>query len=580
MSYRKWIEEIAALCKPEKIHLCDGSDEEYNQIAAQMVSCGKLVCLKRPSSYWCHSDPDDVARVEEQTFICSKNKKDAGPTNYWCDPDEMHQRLHRLFSGCMEGRTMYVVPYCMGPLKSKYSKFGIEITDSPYVVLNMKLMTRMGKQALALIKDEFVPGVHSVGVPLKIGQKDPLWPCNPKSRVIAHFPEERSIWSFGSGYGGNALLGKKCFALRIASVLARDEGWLAEHMLILGLTNPEGEKKYFAASFPSACGKTNLAMMLPKLPGWKVECVGDDIAWMHIGEDGRLYAINPEAGCFGVAPGTSMKTNSNAMKMIAHDTIFTNVALTEDRNVWWEGLTPEPPSNLISWLGKKWDQKNSAAHPNARFTVRCKQCPIYDPAADNPNGVPISAIIFGGRRANVVPLVFEAFNWQHGTFLGASMSSEMTAAAKGQVGQLRHDPFAMLPFCGYHMGDYFAHWIKMGKRSEHLPRIYHVNWFRKNGSGNFLWPGFGENSRVLKWIFERTSNRADAEISPIGYLPKTLDLSGLDADLDTLLDIDVASWQKEAEEISKYFQLFESRMPKELLDELSQLTERLERCLI
>lgn len=581
----KWTEEIIALCRPANVHLCDGSKEEYHHIAAQMVKAGVLVPLKRPGSFWCHSHPDDVARVEEHTFICSKNKEDAGPTNNWLDPQEMHKRLLSFYQGCMEGRTLYVVPYCMGPLGSPFSRVGVEITDSPYVVLNMYLMTRMGNPALKhLGQNNFVPGVHSVGVPLKPGQKDVPWPCNPEKRTIAHFPEERAIWSFGSGYGGNALLGKKCLALRIASVLGRDEKWLAEHMLILGITNPKGEKKYIAAAFPSACGKTNLAMLTPTLPGWKVECVGDDIAWMHLGSDGRLYAINPEAGYFGVAPGTSMKTNPNAMRTITHDTVFTNVALTPDKDVWWEGINGEPPPGLISWLGKPWDPKSGqpAAQPNARFTVSAKQCPIYDPVSDDPKGVPISAIIFGGRRASVVPLVFESFSWQHGTFLGASVSSETTAAAKGELGKLRHDPFAMLPFCGYNMGDYFAHWLEMGKLTtpDKLPRIYYVNWFRKDADNKYLWPGFGENSRVLKWIFERTSNAAPAETTPIGYTPTTLDLSNLNitsSQLKALLHIDPTAWLKETDELATYFKLFGSHMPKPLLDELANLRKRLQK---
>ncbi len=580
---QRWIDEMAALCRPAHIHICDGTDAEYDRIAGEMVKAGALTPLNpkiRPHSFWCHSDPDDVARVEENTFICSKRKEDAGPTNNWQDRGEMHQRLEKLYRGCMEGRTMYVVPYCMGPLGSPFSRFGSEITDSPYVVLNMKLMTRIGKQVLDRMGNgSFVPGVHSVGVPLKPGQKDVPWPCNSANRWIVHFPEERSIWSFGSGYGGNALLGKKCFALRIASILGRDEGWLAEHMLILGITNPKGKKKYFAAAFPSACGKTNLAMLTPTLPGWKIECVGDDIAWMHIGSDGRFYAINPEAGYFGVAPGTSMKTNPNAMLTLHKNAIFTNVALTKDRDVWWEGIGGSPPPGLTSWLGSPWESASGkpAAHPNSRFTVSAKQCPIYDPAAEDLKGVPISAIIFGGRRASTVPLVFEAFHWQHGVFLGASVSSETTAAAKGEIGKIRHDPFAMLPFCGYNMGDYFAHWLAMGKRScpEKLPRIYYVNWFQKDAAGNFLWPGFGENSRVLKWIFERTDGQALAEPSPIGHLPADLDLTGLEnISLKKLLEVDRAAWRQECEELGDYFKIFGSHLPQALHEELQSLRAR------
>ena len=565
-----WIEEMAALCKPSRVHLCDGSQYEFDQIAKEMVVQGTFIPLQRPGSFWCHSDPDDVARVEESTFICSKTKEEAGPTNNWKDPKETKIQLQSLFSGCMRGRTMYVIPYCMGPIHSPYARRGIELTDSPYVVLNMKLMTRIEPN---IEKGDFVLGVHSVGVPLKEGEKEMAWPCNPKKRIIAHFPEERLIWSFGSGYGGNALLGKKCFAVRIASVLGCDEGWLAEHMLILGLTNPKGEKKYIAASFPSACGKTNLAMLTPTLPGWKVECVGDDIAWMHFGEDGRLYAINPEAGYFGVAPGTSMQSNPNAMKTIAKNTLFTNVALTPDKDVWWEGIGKEAPKGLISWLGEPWDpeSKKPAAHPNSRFTVCAKQNPIYSKEAENPIGVPISAIIFGGRRSSVIPLVREAFNWQHGVFFGASVSSETTAAAKGEVGKLRHDPFAMLPFCGYNMGDYFAHWLNMGKRSNQLPRIYYVNWFLKDGKGKYVWPGFGENARVLKWIFERSSNLASARKTAIGFLPETLDLSGLNVDEKRLFEVDAKAWKEEAEELTSYFKIFKEQMPKELLSELDQL---------
>lgn len=584
-SLNRWIEEMAALCRPMQIHICDGSDQEFDQLSKQLAQAGKITPLnpsKRPNSFWCHSDPDDVARVEESTFICSLKKEDSGPTNHWVEPEEMHQRLKKLFAGSMEGRTMFVVPYCMGPIGSPFSIVGVEITDSAYVVLNMKLMTRMGKQALAQLgQGTFVPGLHSVGVPLKPNQKDVPWPCNPKDRCIVHFPEERSIWSYGSGYGGNALLGKKCLALRIASAIGRDEGWLAEHMLILGITNPEGKKKYIAAAFPSACGKTNLAMLQPTLPGWKVECVGDDIAWIHLGSDGRLYAINPEDGYFGVAPGTSMKTNPNAMQAIEKNTIFTNVALTSDGDVWWEGIDKAPPPNMISWLGKSWNSASGpAAHPNSRYTVPSRQCPIYDSEANNPQGVPLSAIIFGGRRGSTIPLIFESLSWRHGVFLGASVSSEMTAAAKGEIGKLRHDPFAMLPFCGYHMGDYFSHWLDMGRRTdpEKLPRIYYVNWFQKDDAGKFLWPGFGENCRVLKWIFERTSHMAEAETTPVGHVPASLDLTGLKISsetIKTLLSVKKEAWLQECSELESYFQLFEPRMPEELLKELDDLRRRL-----
>lgn len=585
----RWIEEAISLCKPEHVHLCDGSDLEFHRLAQDLVLKGTLVPLnplKRPHSYWCHSNPEDVARVEENTFICSQRKENAGPTNHWKDPGEMRALLRPLFSGCMEGRTLYIIPYCMGPLGSPFSYIGIEITDSPYVVLNMKIMTRMGQKALDMLGSQgsFVPGLHSVGLPLKPGQKDRSWPCNPTNRWIVHFPEGREIWSFGSGYGGNSLLGKKCFALRIASVLGKEEGWLAEHMLILGITNPEGEKKYFAAAFPSACGKTNLAMMRPSLPGWKIECVGDDIAWLRIASDGRLYAVNPELGYFGVAPGTSLKTNPNAMQTISHNALFTNVALTAEKDVWWEGMDSERPRELTSWLGEPYDPKSGkpAAHPNSRFTVSAKQNPIYDPEADNPAGVPISAILFGGRRNSVMPLVFETFSWNHGVFIGASLSSETTAAAAGAVGKIRHDPFAMLPFCGYNMGDYFAHWLEMGQKGGKLPKIYSVNWFRKNEAGEYLWPGFGENARVLKWIFERTGGDGNGEETAVGIVPREFDWTGLpvtDSAKADLFRIDREEWLKEVQELERYFTLFGNKFPVALTAELAQLQERVRSCM-